>query len=201
MFIIDFLLKVDLEYKKILFCFKENLEEFEKVFVKVWFKLIYWDMGLKVCYIVVDLLLEQFIWQDLIFEFDYGLIGGWDIKKIKKQILEFGLMVVELVCIVWVFVVSFCGIDMWGGVNGVCIWFEFQKNWVVNNFEEVVKVFVELDCICIDFNEVKWGDIEVFMVDMIVLGGVVVIEKVVKDVGYDDIEVFFVFGCVDVVQE
>lgn len=32
------------------------------VFVKVWFKLIYCDMGFKVCYLGNDILEENFIW-------------------------------------------------------------------------------------------------------------------------------------------
>lgn len=41
------------------------------------------------------------------------------------------------------------------------------------------------------------GNIKVFFVDFVVFGGCVVIEKVVKVVGYN-IMVFFILGCMDV---
>ena len=201
MFTTDLSLKVDPEYKKISLRFKENPEEFEKAFAKAWFKLTHRDMGPKARYIAVDLPPEQLIWQDPIPEFDHGLIGGRDIKKIKKQILESGLTVAELVRTAWASAASFRGTDMRGGANGARIRLEPQKNWAVNNPEEVAKVLAELDRIRTDFNEAKWGDTEVSMADMIVLGGAAAIEKAAKDAGYDDIEVPFAPGRADAAQE
>lgn len=46
MLIIDLLLWMDLVYEKILCYFLENLDEFVDVYVCVWFKFMYCDMGL-----------------------------------------------------------------------------------------------------------------------------------------------------------
>lgn len=62
MLIIDLVFCFDFEYEKIVRRFFENLEELEVVFVKVWFKFIYWDMGFKFIYVGFEVLKENFIW-------------------------------------------------------------------------------------------------------------------------------------------
>lgn len=62
MLIIDLLLCFDLIYELILCCFYENFDQFVDVFVWVWFKLIYCDMGLKVLYLGFEVLVEDLLW-------------------------------------------------------------------------------------------------------------------------------------------
>lgn len=59
---VDMVLKIDFEYCKILECFYKDFVYFLEVFVWVWFKFIYCDMGLKVCYFGLDVLVEDLIW-------------------------------------------------------------------------------------------------------------------------------------------
>lgn len=93
MLIIDFVLCMDLVYEKIFCCFYENLDEFVDVFVCVWFKLIYCDMGLKVCYLGLEVFVEELIWQDLVLLVIYKLIEEEDIMKLKCMILVFGFII------------------------------------------------------------------------------------------------------------
>lgn len=62
MFIIDIVIKEDLEFCKIVECFCVDLVEFELVFVKVWFKLNYCDLGLCVCYLGDEVFVEVLVW-------------------------------------------------------------------------------------------------------------------------------------------
>lgn len=45
----------------------------------------------------------------------------YDVDVLKVKIVDFGLSIGEMVVIVWDSVCMFCGLDLWGGVNGVCI--------------------------------------------------------------------------------
>lgn len=199
MFIIDLLLCVDLVYEKIFCCFLVDLQVFVDVFVCVWFKFIYCDMGFCLCYLGLEVLVEEFFWQDLVLVVMQLGIDVVDIVMLKQQIVVSGLSVFELVVIVWVLVFIFCGLDKCGGVNGVCICLVLQKDWVVNQLQQLVKVLVVLEKIQIGFNG-NGGGRQVLLVDLIVLVGGVGIEQVVKVGGYD-IQVLFIFGCIDVSQE
>lgn len=134
MIIVDMVMCMDLIYGEILCCFYENLDQFVDVFVCVWFKLIYCDMGLKVFYKGLEVLVEELIWMDLILV-NFVVFSDVDVQMLKDKILLLGLLVLELVSIVWVLVLIFCGLDLCGGVNGVCVCFVFQKDWEVNQFE------------------------------------------------------------------
>lgn len=62
MVIIDFVLREDFVYLKILKYFYENLVELVDVFLCVWYKLIYCDMGFVFCYLGFEVLKEELIW-------------------------------------------------------------------------------------------------------------------------------------------
>lgn len=68
----------------------------------------------------------------------------------------------------------------------------------MNNLKELDKVLLKFEKVKNSFNCKVLGNKCILIVDIIVFVGVVVIEKVVKDVGYD-IMVFFVLGCMDVI--
>lgn len=53
---VDMVMKMDFVYCKIIECFCEDQEYFNDIFVCVWFKFMYCDMGLKICYIGFDVL-------------------------------------------------------------------------------------------------------------------------------------------------
>lgn len=62
MIMVDFVLKYDFKYCVIVEWFFVDFKEYFIVFVKVWFKFIYRDMGLKERYLGIDILEENFIW-------------------------------------------------------------------------------------------------------------------------------------------
>lgn len=190
MLVIDLILCFDLEFEKIFCCFFNDLQVFNEVFVWVWFKLIYCDMGLKFCYFGLEVLKEDLIWQDLLLVVIYQL-SVEDIVSLKSVIVGVGLLVSELVLVVWVFVFIFCGGDKCGGVNGVCLVLVLQIDWLVNVIVSWVLLILQvIQCV--------FG--KVLLVDIIVLVGVVGVEQVVVVVGVS-VNVLFISGCVDVLFE
>ena len=185
MFTTDLSLKFDPEYRKIAKRFHENPEEFEKAFAKAWFKLTHRDMGPRARYVGDNIPDEALLWQDPVPEVDHGLISKGDIRKLKREILDSGLTVPELVRTAWASAASYRGTDMRGGANGARVALAPQKDWPVNNPEELAKVLDTLKQIQADFNESQWFDTRVSLADLIVLGGAAAIEKAAEDAGYD----------------
>lgn len=93
----DLALKEDPEYRKIARRFYENPAEFVDAFAKAWFKLTHRDLGPRSRYLGADVPDLEMIWQDPVPAVDYDLIGKEDIAKLKKEIIESGLTVPELV--------------------------------------------------------------------------------------------------------
>lgn len=196
----DLALKFDPTYSKIAKRFQENPEEFEKAFAEAWFKLTHRDLGPRSRYLGADVPDLEMIWQDPVPAVDYDLIGKEDIAKLKKEILESGLTVPELVRTAWASAASFRGSDMRGGANGARIRLEPQRNWEVNNPKELEKVLKLLEKIQKSFNDSRTDKTKVSLADLIVLGGSAAIEKAAKDAGYS-VEVPFAPGRTDASQE
>jgi catalase-peroxidase len=199
MFTTDLSLKFDPAYRKIAKRFQENPEEFQLAFAKAWFKLTHRDMGPRARYLGAEVPAEELIWQDPIPAVDYDLIGKRDIKKLKAAILDSGLTVPELVRTAWASAVTFRGTDMRGGANGARIRLAPQKDWAVNNPQELAKVLGKLEAIQKDFNESKWGKTKVSLADLIVLGGATAIEQAAEKAGHK-VEVPFTPGRNDATQ-
>ncbi|MFV8818875.1 catalase/peroxidase HPI [Haliea sp. E17] len=197
MFTTDLALKEDPAYRKITQRWLEHPEEFEQAYARAWFKLIHRDMGPTSRYLGAWVPQETFIWQDPVPKADYKQVSDKDIKKLKKEILDSGLTVPELVRTAWASASSFRGTDMRGGANGARIRLAPQKDWAANNPAELAKVLGKLEAIQEDFNGRKT---RVSMADLIVLGGAAAIEKAAGDAGYT-IEVPFVPGRTDATQE
>jgi catalase-peroxidase len=183
MFTTDLSLKEDPEFRKIAKRFLENPKEFEQAFARAWFKLTHRDMGPRARYVGADVPDLEMIWQDPIPQIDYDLINDKDIAKLKKQILASGLTVPELVRTAWASAATFRGSDMRGGANGARIRLQPQKNWAVNNPQELAKVLKTLEGIQNDFNKSAAANTQVSLADLIVLGGAAAIEKAAKDAG------------------
>ncbi|MDX3774907.1 catalase/peroxidase HPI [Chromatiaceae bacterium AAb-1] len=200
MFTTDLSLKVDPEYRKISTRFKENPKEFELAFAKAWFKLTHRDMGPKARYLGKDVPQELLIWQDPVPEVDHPLINAAEITQLKNRILASGLTVPELVRTAWASAASFRGTDLRGGANGARLRLEPQKNWDVNNPQELAKVLAKLESVQQDFNRSLRRGKKVSLADVIVLGGSVAVEKAAKDAGYN-VEVPFTPGRADASQQ
>ena len=199
MFTTDLSLKEDPAYREISRRFLDNPEEFEEAFAKAWFKLTHRDMGPKARYISNDLPGEDLIWQDPVPAVDHDLIDEDDISELKAEILDSGLTVPELVRTAWGAAASFRGTDMRGGANGARIRLAPQKDWAVNNPQELSKVLDTLEGIQAGFNEAQSGDKRVSLADLIVLGGAAAIEKAAERAGHD-VDVPFTPGRTDASQ-
>lgn len=184
MFTTDIALKKDPEFRKIAERFRANPDQYELAFAKAWFKLNHRDLGPRARYLGDEVPEEILIWQDYIPEVDHELVTEQDISTLKEQILDSGLTVPELVRVAWASASSFRGSDMRGGANGARLRLAPQKDWPVNNPEEVAKVLKVLGDIQQDFNR-QGGDKQVSLADLIVLGGAAAIEKAAKDAGHD----------------
>ncbi|MEX0706963.1 MAG: catalase/peroxidase HPI [Woeseia sp.] len=184
MFTTDLALKEDPSYRKIAKRFQENPEEFELAFAKAWFKLTHRDMGPRARYIGDHVPDMELLWQDPVPAVDHELIDADDIAALKSDILESGLTVPELVRTAWASAATFRGTDMRGGANGARIRLAPQKDWDVNNPDEVAKVIKRLAAIQKDFNRAQSGDKAVSLADLIVLGGAAAIEQAAQNAGH-----------------
>jgi catalase-peroxidase len=173
----DLSLKFDPKYREISLRFRDNPKEFEKAFAYAWFKLTHRDMGPKSRYLGSNFPKENLIWQDPIPKVDYKIINDQEINKLKTQIANSKLTNSELVRTAWASASSFRSTDLRGGANGARIRLEPQKNWRVNNPQELTKVLEVLENIQNNFNKNLKGNKKVSLADVIVLGGAVGIEK------------------------
>ncbi len=200
MFTTDLSLKEDPSYRKIAKRFHENPEEFELAFAKAWFKLTHRDMGPRARYIGDNVPDMELLWQDPVPAADHELIDSDDVADLKSEILGSGLTVPELVRTAWASAASFRGTDMRGGANGARIRLAPQKDWEVNNPDEVAKVIEHLTEIQNDFNRTQTGDKAVSLADLIVLGGAAAIEQAARDGGHD-VQVPFTPGRTDASED
>jgi catalase-peroxidase len=194
----DMAMKVDPEYLKISERFRDNPQQFADAFARAWFKLLHRDMGPKVRYLGPEVPEENLIWQDPIPEADYPQIDDGDVPNLKQAILESGLAVSELVKAAWASASTYRGSDHRGGANGARVQRAPQKNWAVNDPEELAKVLSKLESIKSDFD--GKGMKKVSIADLIVLGGTAAVEKAAKAAGHD-INVPFAPGRTDANDE
>ena len=199
MFTTDLALKEDPIMGPIARRFFENPKEFEEAFAKAWFKLTHRDMGPVSRYLGPEVPEEPLIWQDPVPAVEHGLIAEAEIDQLKKQVLDSGLSVSELVSTAWASASTFRGSDLRGGANGARLRLEPQKDWEVNQPEQLAKVLGILEKIQEDFNSGA-GDKKVSLADLIVLGGSAAVEEAARKAGHD-IEVPFTPGRADATAE
>ncbi|MGF6861609.1 catalase-peroxidase [Rhodobacteraceae bacterium MBR-64] len=196
----DMAMKMDPAYEKIARHFHENPDEFADAFARAWFKLTHRDMGPKSRYLGREVPAEDLIWQDPIPAADHPLIEAADLANLKAQILASGLSVAELVQTAWASASTFRGSDKRGGANGARVRLEPQKNWAVNQPEQLARVLDALETIRTAFNAGAKGGKKVSLADLIVLGGGAAIEQAAKAAGHA-ITVPFTPGRTDATQE
>jgi catalase-peroxidase len=196
----DMAMKMDPAYEKIARHFHENPDEFADAFARAWFKLTHRDMGPKSRYLGREVPAEDLIWQDPIPAADHPLIDAADLANLKAQILASGLSVAELVQTAWASASTFRGSDKRGGANGARVRLEPQKNWAVNQPEQLARVLDALETIRTAFNAGAKGGKKVSLADLIVLGGGAAIEQAAKAAGHA-ITVPFTPGRTDASQE
>ncbi len=196
----DLALRFDPEYGKISRRFLDHPDQFEDAFARAWFKLTHRDMGPRARYLGPEVPVEELIWQDPIPAAAHKLVDKSDIESLKAKILASGLTVSQLVTTAWASASTFRGSDKRGGANGARIRLAPQKDWKVNNPEQLAKVLATLEEIQKAFNEAQTKGKQVSLADLIVLGGCAAIEKAAKDAGHH-ISVPFTPGRGDASQE
>jgi catalase-peroxidase len=184
----DMAMKVDPEYRKISERFRANPDEFRDAFARAWFKLTHRDMGPKVRYLGPEVPGEDLIWQD-------PVPAGYtpsesEVAELKTKILSSGLSISELVKAAWASASTYRKSDHRGGANGARVRLAPQKDWAVNDPDELQKVLTKLD-------ELRG---RISLADAIVLGGSAAVEKAARDAGFD-ISVPFTGGRGDASEE
>ncbi|RAV29325.1 catalase/peroxidase HPI [Sinomicrobium soli] len=180
----DLSLRLDPEYEKISRRFYEHPDEFADAFARAWFKLTHRDMGPKSRYLGPEVPEEDLLWQDPIPETDHELVDEGDITRLKSRILESGLSVPEMTGTAWASASTFRGSDKRGGANGARIRLAPQKDWEVNNPEQLSRVLGILEGIREEFNNAQTGNKKISLADLIVLAGCAGVEKAAGDAGY-----------------
>ncbi len=192
----DLALRFDPEYEKISRRFLENPDQFADAFARAWFKLTHRDMGPRSRYLGPEVPAEELIWQDPIPAAE-SAVGDKDIAALKGKIADSSLTVSELVSTAWASASTFRGSDKRGGANGARIRLAPQKDWAVNQPEQLAKVLGVLEGIRSDFSS---GGKSVSLADLIVLAGNVGVEKAAQAAGHD-VSVPFTPGRGDATQE
>ncbi|MES9854798.1 MAG: catalase/peroxidase HPI [Candidatus Thiodiazotropha sp. L084R] len=189
----DLALRFDPEYEIIARSFYENPDQFADAFARAWFKLTHRDMGPRERYLGSEVPQEELLWQDPIPSADHKLIDQQEIADLKARILESGASVSELVSTAWASASTYRGSDMRGGANGARIRLAPQKDWEVNQPDQLGKVLNILENIQSDFGN------PVSMADLIVLAGCAGVEQAAKQAGHD-VTVPFTPGRMDASQ-
>jgi catalase-peroxidase len=196
----DLSLKFDPIYEPIARRYLKNPQEFKDAFARAWFKLTHRDMGPRSRYLGPEVPEEELIWQDPVPAVDHELIDEKDIADLKGKILQTGLSVSQLVSTAWASASTFRGSDKRGGANGARIRLEPQKDWEVNQPDQLKTVLQTLEGIQSAFNSVQSGGKKVSLADVIVLGGCAGVEQAAKNAGHD-VTVPFTPGRTDASQE
>ncbi|WP_259275026.1 catalase/peroxidase HPI [Rahnella variigena] len=190
MLVTDLTLRFDPEFEKISRRFHGDPQAFNEAFARAWYKLTHRDMGPKARYIGPEVPKEDLIWQDPLPVPVYHPTGA-DIAQLKEKIAASGLSVSELVSVAWASASTFRGGDKRGGANGARLALRPQRDWDVNAV--AARVLPALESIQQSVQKVS-------LADVIVLAGVVGVEKAAKAAGVD-IEVPFTPGRVDARQD
>ncbi|MEO1167970.1 MAG: catalase/peroxidase HPI [Pseudomonadota bacterium] len=184
----DMAMKTDPEYLKISERFREDHEAFKDAFARAWFKLLHRDMGPKSRYLGPEAPDEDLIWQDNV---PAGTTpSDSDVADFKSAILDSGLSVSQLVKAAWASASTFRASDYRGGANGARVRLAPQKDWPVNDPDELSTTLTKI-------GELR-GNLS--MADAIVLAGSAAVEKAAKDAGHD-VTVPFTGGRGDATEE
>ncbi|MGE8310487.1 MAG: catalase/peroxidase HPI [Pseudomonas protegens] len=196
----DLSLRFDPAYEAISRRFHEHPEQLAEAFSRAWFKLTHRDMGPRARYLGPEVPAEELIWQDPIPAVNHPLIDAQDIQQLKGQILNSGPSVAQLVSTAWASASTFRGSDKRGGANGARIRLAPQKDWEVNQPQQLAQVLQGLEAVQSAFNSAQSNGKRVSLADLIVLGGCAAVELAAKNAGYS-ISVPFAPGRMDASQE
>jgi catalase-peroxidase len=196
----DLSLRFDPAYEKISRRFLANPDQLADAFARAWFKLTHRDMGPRARYLGPEVPSEELIWQDPVPAATYKPIDDKDIADLKAKLQSSGLSVPQLVSTAWASASTFRGSDKRGGANGARIRLAPQKDWKINQPQQLAKVLKTLEGIQSAFNSAASGGKKVSLADLIVLGGSAGIELAAKNAGHE-LTVPFTPGRTDASQD
>ena len=196
----DLSLRFDPIYEPISRHFHQHPEAFADAFARAWFKLTHRDMGPRSLYLGPEVPSEELIWQDPIPAVAHPLVDGTAVADLKARVAASGLSVAELVSTAWASASSFRGSDKRGGANGARVRLAPQKDWAVNQPEQLQRVLAVLEGIQQAFNASRTDGVRVSLADLIVLAGGVGVEQAAA-AGSHTVDVPFTPGRMDASQE
>jgi catalase-peroxidase len=196
----DMAMRADPAYEKISRRFMVNPQEFADAYARAWYKLTHRDMGPRARYLGALVPAEVLIWQDPIPALDHELVNEQDVAALKASILASGLSISQLVTTAWASASTFRGSDKRGGANGARIRLAPQKDWEVNQPDQLAKVLQVLEGIQKDFNAAQTAGKKISLADLIVLGGTAAVEAAARKAGFD-VTVSFAAGRMDARQD
>jgi len=196
----DLSLRFDPVYEPIARHYQQNPEKFADAFARAWFKLTHRDMGPRSRYLGAEVPAEDLLWQDPVPAVTHTLIDGQDIASLKGKILGAGLSIPQLVGTAWAAATTFRGSDKRGGANGARIRLAPQKDWAVNQPDQLKSVLQTLEGIRKEFNGAESNGKMVSLADLIVLGGCAAVEQAAMNAGHV-VTVPFAPGRTDATQE
>jgi catalase-peroxidase len=196
----DLSLRFDPVYEKISRRFYEDPAQLADAFARAWFKLTHRDMGPRARYLGPEVPKEELLWQDPIPALNHKLVDDKDVAALKEKIIASGLTVSQLVSTAWASASTYRGSDKRGGANGARLRLTPQKDWKVNQPEQLQKVLKTLEKIQSDFNGSQSGGKKISLADLIVLAGCAGVEQAAKNAGIS-VTVPFSPGRMDATQE
>ena len=195
----DLALRFDPVYEPIARRFHEHPDQLADAFARAWYKLLHRDMG-PVSRFLGPWVPEPQLWQDPVPPVDHELVGEVEIAELKRRVLDSGLSVPQLVATAWASAASFRGTDKRGGANGARIRLAPQKDWDVNEPEQLAEVLAGLERIRDEFQAGRTDGVQVSLADLIVLAGSAAVEAAAREAGHD-VVVPFHPGRTDATQE
>ncbi len=169
----DMALKMDPDYRKISERFRDDQAALDDAFARAWFKLCHRDMGPKARYLGPEVPDETLIWMDPV---PAGTVPSRShVTDFKSAILKSGASVSQLVKAAWASASTYRNSDHRGGTDGARIRLAPQKDWAVNDPQELSLVLAKIDGLR--------GDMS--MADAIVLAGNAAVEQAAKERGFE----------------
>jgi len=163
----DISMKVDPIYREICQKFLANPDGFGEAFAKAWFKLLHRDMGPKSNYVAGDYKDVEYIWQDPV---PAGkTLSSSEESEVRTAIAAAGIDNAVMIETAWASASTFRGSDNRGGANGARIRLAPQKDWAVNQPEQLAKVLAAYESIS--------SQTGASVADIIVIGGALGIEQ------------------------
>jgi catalase-peroxidase len=142
---------------------------------------------------------EPQIWQDPVPAATHSPIGEREADELKGKVLQSGLSTGQLVRTAWASASTYRVTDHRGGANGARVRLSPQKDWEVNDPDELATVLQTLEGVQAAFNA-QHSSTPVSLADLIVLAGGAAIEEAAKKGGHA-VKVPFTPGRTDATAE